>query len=132
MENKMETGSKAFSLGQILSVTHDKLLCPIGKVYDILNHLTQDNLFTHQLPRTCKEVRPHLMASMISQVPGFEEIDDSEITTENWKEWLQGKIEKYGEMFLIAPLPKDVHERKDPISELVEMVGEDKVMVVTI
>ena len=128
----METGSKAFNLGQILSVTHDKLLCPIDEFYEILNHLTQDNLFTHQLPRARKEVLPHLMASMISSVPGFGEIDDSEVTTENWKEWLQEKVEKYGEIFLIAPLSKDVHERKNPISELVEMVGVDKVLCVQI
>ena len=46
---------REFPLGVVLSITTGKLLCPIGDVYDILNFLTGDNLFTHQLPRAMRE-----------------------------------------------------------------------------
>lgn len=50
---------KSFHLGDVLSITHDRLVSPrhMEGVYDICNWLTQDNLFTHQLPRVHDECR---------------------------------------------------------------------------
>ena len=45
-----------YDLGTVLSVTTGTLLTKIGNVYKILNYMTGDNLFTHQLPRVSKEV----------------------------------------------------------------------------
>lgn len=48
--------TKVFHLGQLLSITTSKLVSPVGSspiqgVYEILDFLTKDSLFTHQLPR---------------------------------------------------------------------------------
>ena len=55
--------SKQFHLGDVLSVTSDFLLSPrkIDGVYDILNYMTGDDLYTHQLPRASKECKPWLL-----------------------------------------------------------------------
>ena len=128
----MKLKAKAFHLGDILSITHGRLVSPthMDGVYSILNHLTQDNLYTHQLSRACEEVKPHLMASMIKNVPGFEKINSGGVNSENWREWLDEQVEKCGEIFLLFPLPENIHERKNPITELIEMVGKDKVLVI--
>lgn len=49
--------SKMIPLGDVLSVTQDALVSRshIGGVYEILNFMTGDNLFTHQLPRAAAE-----------------------------------------------------------------------------
>lgn len=52
------TGSASFGLGQVLSVTTGRRLCDIGGVYEILNHITGDNLFTHALPRASRFAAP--------------------------------------------------------------------------
>lgn len=54
--------SALFSLAQVLSITSSRLCCDIGGVYDILNHATGDNLFTHVLPRARKFAAPRILA----------------------------------------------------------------------
>ena len=56
--------TKQFHLGDVLSITTGRLVSPrhIDGVYDILNFMTGDNLFTHQLPRAFDECKPYLVA----------------------------------------------------------------------
>jgi hypothetical protein len=51
MRRLLRRGDEAmtFTLGEVLSITHGKLLCPIDRVYEILNFMTGDDLYTHQL-----------------------------------------------------------------------------------
>ncbi len=55
--------TKKFHLGDVLSITTGRLVSSrhIDGVYEILNFMTDDNLFTHQLPRAMGECRPHLL-----------------------------------------------------------------------
>mgnify|MGYP003405309659 FL=1 len=61
---------KSFKIGAILTVTTGILLCDVGGLYEILNHLTGDNLFTHQLPRAATWAAPKLLA----QFPALQEV----------------------------------------------------------
>lgn len=135
---------KKFYLGDVLSVTTGRLLSPRGMdgVYDILNFMTGDNLFTHQLPRAVDECKPHLLR----QHP---ELDSPEfqlalgelvlmLDTESGKKqpehlitgWLSKQFAVYGEQLEVAPIPPEAHQVRDPIEELAEMVGPEKVIVV--
>ncbi len=49
---------KTFPLAQVLSITTGRLFCDMDGIYEILNFLTNDNLFTHQLPGAANEVKP--------------------------------------------------------------------------
>ena len=55
---------KLFHISDILSVTTGYLVSNrhMDGVYDILNFLTKDELFTHQLPRASDECQPWLRA----------------------------------------------------------------------
>lgn len=54
---------RTFGLGAILTVTTDVfLVADIGDIYQLLNYMTGDNLFTHQLPRAAGECKPALLA----------------------------------------------------------------------
>ena len=116
--------TKTFHLGELLSVTTGVLMSPkgIGGVYDILNWMSSDDLFTHQLPRVCDECKPYLL----KQFPRLAGADLSGITPENFTDRLAGLVSLYGEFFEVEKLPKDAHEFIDPQSELAEKIHPDK------
>lgn len=50
-----------YPLATVLSISNGRLCCDIGDVYEILNFITGDNLFTHVLPRADKFARPLIL-----------------------------------------------------------------------
>jgi len=121
MEFKTEVVISAFT-GRML--TSD-----IGEIYEVLNYLLDDNLFTHQLPRAGRFVKPFIL----EQHPQLEEWEgyDEHINTENWKEYVEKAHDLFGETLELEPVPNGVWNYKDPIQEAEEMVGKDKVISVT-
>jgi hypothetical protein len=55
--------SRQFHISDILSITTGYLVSnrKMDGVYDILNFMTGEMLFTHQLPRAADECTPHLL-----------------------------------------------------------------------
>jgi len=122
--------AKKFHLGDILSITAGPLVSPQGMdgIYDILNFMTGDKLFAHQLPRASGECRPYLL----EQHPQLKKVDASGVNKKNWKKWLAKQIKKYGEELIVKPISKEAHEVKNPIQELEEKLGPDKVVPVVV
>lgn len=52
---------KSFPLAQVLSITTGRLVCPMGGIYEILNFVTGDELYTHVLPRACRFAEPLIL-----------------------------------------------------------------------
>lgn len=124
----MET-LRQFHLGDILSITTGRLvsLRHMDGVYDILDYMTGDSLYTHQLPRAGDECKPYLL----EQYPFLNEITGEEVTPQNYKEWLETQVQKYGEQHKVRPIHFEDHEIIDPVDELQRMgVGEEKIIVV--
>lgn len=111
-----------FDLGTVLSVVTPILLTDIGNVYEILNYMTGDNLYTHQLPRVAKEMQQVIL----EQYPNLAEVNTDGIGRENWQEFLKKSIEKYGNSFPIIPCGLWQHKSINPQDELVEMLGGDE------
>ena len=119
---------REFHIGDILTITTGKLLSPrmMDGMYDILNYMTGDNLFTHQLPRAMRECQPWL----IEQYPQFKDLVVPEFENpEMYDDFVKRCARKYGETFSVRPLI--AHEFIDPIEEAERLVGKDKVMVVS-
>jgi hypothetical protein len=128
------SASKTFHLGDILSVTTGKLVSPrhIDGVYDILNWMTGDNLFTHQLPRAMDECQGPLLAQhpgLAAVVPPEDFGPDPKAGVEAW---LAGQVAIYGETREVAPLADDVHGHVDPLDELHLMRPDAKIIVVAV
>jgi hypothetical protein len=123
---------RRFHLGDVLSITTGRLVSPshIDGVYAILNYMTRDNLFTHQLPRASKECAPWLLR----QHPKLAEVKvpDEFSGKAHVDEWLAEQVKGYGETLEIQPIPQDDHDRKNPLTELEEMVGKDRVIPIVI
>jgi hypothetical protein len=118
----MSETTQDFELGAVLSVVTDRMLAVQGidDLYRILNFMTRDNLFTHQLPRALRECKPWLLR----QHPELAGVDASGVTAANWNLWLREMKAKYGETLPVAPVPMDDHTRRDPMAELAEMVND--------
>ena len=135
---------KEFHLGDVLSITTGRLVSSrhIDGVYDILNFMTGDNLFTHQLPRASRECEPYLLMQFpqlatpemdaavakldkelrnLDVVPSHRRNDKAK---EIVSKWLAEQIAVYGETLSVEPLPKGfIHEVKNPIDELENMMN---------
>jgi len=118
-----------FDLGTILSIVTPVLLTEMGNVYEILDYMTGDSNFTHQLPRVAAEMRPVIL----EQHPQLAEVNAEGIGTENWKEFLRDMVSKYGESLPIVPCGLWQHRTIDPQEEMLEMLNgdESKLVMVT-
>lgn len=110
-----------FDLETVLSVTTGKLFCSIENVYKILNYMTGDNLFTHQLPRASDECKPFI----IQQYPQLADVDIdlTDITDQNQRRerleaWLSEQRRQYGSEFGLTPIPARTHSKVDLITEV--------------
>lgn len=119
---------KEFATRDVLSTVTGRLMGDIGGVYEVLNWMTGESLFTHQLPRVAKEARPVLVAAHPSLQRAIDEAE--QVTTENFQEWRQIWEDRYGPTIAVPKMGADAHERIDPISELAETFHPDNISVV--
>jgi hypothetical protein len=118
--------TKEFASRDVLSTVTGRLMGEIGGVYEVLNWMTGESLFTHQLPRIAKEARPVLVAAhpLLQQA-----VDEAEqVNTENFQEWRRTWEDRYGPTIAVPKFGADSHERIDPMSELAEQIHPDKII----
>lgn len=123
----MKMTKREFHIGDVLTVVTGKLLSPthMAGVYDILNFMSGDNLYTHQLPRVSDECKPYLL----KQFPQLADVDASSVDNVNWQAWLAKQEAKFGARFMVEAMPVGEHERIGPISELAEKVHPSRIVV---
>jgi len=124
------TDTRDFDLADVLSITTGRLLSHdgMGGVYRILNHLTGDDLMTHQLPRAAETCRPALRA----QHPFLTDLQPpaEDVPLDQLMAWLAQAERDHGYTLPVTPLA--AWEHRNPIAELVDMVGPERVAVVVV
>jgi hypothetical protein len=129
--------TKTFHLGDILSITTSRLVSPrhIDGVYDILNWMTGDNLFTHQLPRASEECEGPLLAqhpdlaNVVVPDSFGETADEAKAAVDRW---LAEQVAVYGETREVAPLAADDHTVIDPLTEMQSMIRPDAEIIAVV
>lgn len=122
----MKNIGRTFHLGDILSITTGHLVSPrhVEGIYDILDYMTRDNLYAHQILRAYAECVPYLL----EQLPFLHNIK-FDVADDEWQSWLNRQIEEYGETHSVYPIPQEDHKYIDPYEEAIEMMGNaDKVI----
>jgi hypothetical protein len=137
--------TKRFHISDILSVTTGRLLSTrrMDGVYEILNHMTGDDLFTHQLPRAMRECEPFLrrqfpvldspqLASAICTLEENLEHGEPDKAIACWLLTLKrgGFGVDVPEFLDVEPAPSHAHVAQDPIAELAEMANGKPVAVI--
>ncbi len=131
--------TKSFPARVLLTATTGRLLTKsrkdsngINDLYALLNWMTEDDLFTHQLPRSCRECSPWLLRWFpeLKEVEAF--LPDLDKTVKllgaekGVESWLKKVCKKLSDSYKVPRIPKDDHEHKDAYDELVEMQGTDE------
>ena len=132
-----------FHILDILSITHDRLISldHMDGIYKILNYLTGENLFTHQLVRVSKTCKPYLLKTYPTLSDSrieiaFEKLtkvldhlrqqnspdDDIMLAIKGWA--VQYVYPVTGEYLDILPLDAP-YQHMNPVDELVWMKGDD-------
>lgn len=134
--------TKHFPLRVVLSITTGRLLTDVDDVYEILNWMTGDSLFTHQLPRAGEACKPSLLAQFpelqavnacLANLDGWLAIDKTGTGSEGIKMWLaeiKMLFPEIKESYEVEPLPEG-WTTIDPMIELESMVGKDRIVTVT-
>lgn len=111
--------SKEFDTLDVLTVTTGALCKDMDGACQILNYLTQDNLYTHQLPRALEACMQHVQ----DQHPDLVNIDMTLCNPDTVNDWQSWVHLKYGTTRTIEPLPVGVWSYKDPVEELAEKMS---------
>lgn len=123
MSGAMEHPTPTFTLGQVLSITHEVLMCPVPDLYAILNHMTGQSLYTHQLPKAGRAAMPVLRAHL----PAIAAVDLGHVNKHNWQAELAKLEAVHGNRFEVPVLTDWSYE--DPTRVPVRMFGKDNVIV---
>ena len=89
--------------------------------------MTGDALMTHVLPRATEACAPVLLAQhpQLAAVQPPEQFDGKEHVFR----WLDEQIAIYGERLEVAPLAAGVWEHRNPLDELADMVGPERIAI---
>jgi hypothetical protein len=122
--------TKEFATRDVLSTITGRLMGDIGGIYEVLNWMTGESVFTHQLPRIGREATPVLVAVY----PALQQaIDEAEqVNQQNYAEWRQTWEDRYGPTIAVPKFTAATHESIDPMSELAEKAHPDKIITVTV
>jgi hypothetical protein len=139
---------KMFHISDVLSATTKRLVSSRGMdgIYEILNFIIGDNLFTNQLPRAMDECEPWLRAQFPQLFPdnplmmgllsgldsNIEQVEGDRAPTV--ARWVEAVRTAFGlpENLPVYELGAGMHTRIDPIEEAEAMVGKGRVIAVDV
>lgn len=121
---------QAFPTRDVLSTVTGRLMGEIGGVYEVLNWMTGESVYTHQIPRISREATP----VVLNLHPELQEAitEAEQVNPENVFAWRDTWEKRYGLTITVPKMTIAEHERIDPVSELAEMVPPDKIIVVNV
>ncbi len=141
--------AREFPLGTVLTISDGRFVDPdgIGGLYEILNFMTGDNLYTHQLPRGMRECKPDLLRQhpVLADIRIKEILDTmgakidilsaAKATEDVIRQVVADAVETIATHVVgaaslrVRPLPIGDHVAIDPIREAVEQFGGRVVVV---
>lgn len=122
--------TKTFHLSDILSVSTGTLVSRdhIGGVYNVLNHMTEDNLYTHQLLLAAPVMRPELER----QFPWLKDITAPELQGEaECVAWVASVAAVHGEYHEVESAPS-LWGKHDPLTDLTNINPEARIIAVAL
>lgn len=130
----MARKTRPFRLSVVLSIIRRRHYARMEDINKILEFMTGDRLWDHQLLRVADECRPYLVRQfpqlstrkMTSAIAELHRLLADKSGAEKKKvgeAWLAKQARKYGKTFAVKPLAAGVHKHKDPIMEVIDMMG---------
>ena len=108
--------TKAFPTRDVLSTITGRLMGETGGVYEVLSFMTGESVYTHQIPRICREAQPVLVAAHPELAAAIEEA--KQVNPDNYLEW-RGRWEaRYGLAIDVPKFSAEAHESIVPTADL--------------
>lgn len=113
--------ARSFHLGDVLSLTTDRLVSPsgFGAVHELVEYMAGEPVWTHQIPRVADECKPSLLAQhpdlAAIEVPDFSPGENAKAEVE---EWLALQVATFGDRREVEPLARVDHTSINPLDEL--------------
>lgn len=125
------TETKDFPTLDALSALTGTLVTPkgIGAVYEVLNWMTGESVYTHQIPRISQEAQAFMLKRLPDLAATCQEAE--QVTPENYRHWQAVWLARHGETMTLPRMGIEDHEPIDPVSELAEMVPPERRIIVT-
>lgn len=105
----------------VLSVVTGSLVSEFSFVHQMLEWMAGEPVWTHQLPRVCREAVPVIIAAHPSLQAAVDEAE--QVTRENWSEWRRTWLDRYGETLTVPRIPAADHRSIGPLTELESMLS---------
>ena len=120
----MSNEAREFPLGVVLTGATGKMLCRggFGRFHEFAEFMASGPVWTHELVA----LGPIIKAELLRQHPDLP--TDANVTPETWEAWLTGMEAEHGASLSVTPII-DYARTASPVDTLVDMVGEDKVIV---
>lgn len=115
----MSENNRSFDLGTILSITSKRVFTDERNIYDILEFLFGNEVYSHQMPRVMNITSTYIL----SFYPGLKGIGKKEIIND-WqdvKAFITKQKETFGDNLVLSPMPKELCEYIDPIEEAIDI-----------
>jgi hypothetical protein len=128
MRNKLkemaEAKGKQFDLEDVLGVTTGVLLKEDGMqgIAKLLNYLTGEELYSHQLGRAANSARPHIFGQypeMANVSPDIKQLKFASYRNS----FLDNQEQKFGKRLTLTPMEMGQYQAKDPFQEFKEMIA---------
>ena len=114
-----KNNERTFDLGTVLTVTSGRVFTSIDNFYDILNYLSNDKIYTHQIPRVITIAKSYVL-ERYPQLDGVGK--DVVINNKQDVETFIGEQKSiYGDSFVLSPMTGEIYQHIDPIDELIGM-----------
>lgn len=135
------TQEQIFPLADVLSVVTGRLLCPIDRVYTLLNFLIGADIYTHQIPTAMRQVFPALvrqypfltaapLTAAVGRLDGhLSSTGDTAERLQICKTWVAAQEVRYGPHLLLQRIPGLSEDFSTPIADLIEKVGPEKIIL---
>src|SRR5574344_113500 len=105
-----------FDLGAILNITTARLYTNMNDIYDVLNYLTGDNLFTHQIPRVMEYAQDYVLA-LYPELKGVG-VDTPITNIDEATSFVDMQKKKFGDKLPLTPMTKESgYYSVDPFTE---------------
>lgn len=140
--------TKTFPVAVVLAVTTGRVLCSIEQIYDVVNWITGDNIYTHQIPRAMRFGKPILekaypelakadSPSSLSKLATLLECADHRNNPDArmeacrmWVDWLREPCECNLKAEYAVESQADAWLSIDPVDEMQSMLSKDQNLVV--
>lgn len=121
--------ARSIPLADILSVTTDRLLSRrhVAGIYDLLRHMTGQDVYTHQLGKVADECAPELEAQhpFLAGLKPPADLDVPDLMA-----WLIEAERIHGEEIIVLPLA--LWRYRDPMEDAADIVGAEKIWLPTL